>query len=230
MRPHSQACGLFSWLCPSCWGQPAAVGYAPYAAPACATPHLCPRDDVLSASVRDDELPAVVLEFARLVQPLQLLPFRTAGRLHAADHSLLPGSCSRALRPAAPQPRAIHARWEAARPVAARSVTAALIPVARTGACGSSVGMASLDATPMPLDNGAGSGALTPQPTFKNDGGQDSLSPTPDSSTRSSIMTMPRLLQPERQTKAMPVHRTSYEQPSGDGMVPLDVSGWRAAR
>ncbi len=55
--------------------------------------HLCTCDDLLSSSVRGDELSAVVLEFARLVQPFQLLPFRTAsGVLCAADYGLLRGA------------------------------------------------------------------------------------------------------------------------------------------
>lgn len=55
--------------------------------------NLCARNDVLSAGVRDHELPAVVLEFARFLQPFQLLPFRTAScLLCAADHDLLRGA------------------------------------------------------------------------------------------------------------------------------------------
>lgn len=64
--------------------------------------HLRAGDNVLSSSVRGDELPAVVLEFARFLQPFQLLPFRTASRLLcAADYGFLRGSrlCAHDLLP-----------------------------------------------------------------------------------------------------------------------------------
>lgn len=64
--------------------------------------HLRAGDDILPAGVCDDELSAVVLELARLVQPFQLLPFRTASRLLcAADYGFLRGSrlCAHDLLP-----------------------------------------------------------------------------------------------------------------------------------
>lgn len=228
---QSQACGLFSWLCPSCWGQPATVGYAPYAAPACATPTYAPATTYYppayaTTSYRPSfwsSLGSCNLFSCFRSEP-QVAYYAPPTTAFYAAPVCAPTTCCPTITC---DPCEMGGCATGCCPTSYSGVDSGCA----TGACGSSAGMApALDATPMPLDNGTGGDAETPQPTFKDNGGQDALRPTPDSSTRSSIMTMPRLLQPERQTKAMPVHRTSYEQRADDGMVPLDVSGWRAAR
>jgi hypothetical protein len=57
--------------------------------------------------------------------------------------------------------------------------------------------------------------------TFK----QEALRPSPDA-IDSGAMSVPRLIQPDRQAKALPVRRASYQQVSET----LDTGGWRASR
>ena len=228
---QSQACGLFSWLCPSWWGQPATVGYAPYAAPASATPTYAPATTYYPpASAVTSYRPSFWSSlgscnlFSCFRSEPQVAYYPPPTTAYYAAPACAPTACCPTTTC---DSSGMGGCATGCSPISYSGVDSGCA----TGACGGSAGMApALDATPMPLDNGTGGDAQTPQPTFRDNGGQDALRPTPDSSTRSSIMTMPRLLQPERQTKAMPVHRTSYEQRADDGMVPLDVSGWRAAR
>jgi hypothetical protein len=227
---QSQACGLFSWLCPSCWSQPATVGYAPAAAPVCAAPTFAPA--VASYP------PAYTTTSFRPTFWESLCPLNWFSCLHPQ-----PQTAYFAPAPVAtfcPAPACPTACDPCAGSVSAcdTGCSTGCNSLSYSGvdsSCASCVGGANsapvLDTMPMPQDGGVGSDGQSPPSTFKDNGTQGALQATPDASTRSSIMTMPRLIQPERQTRAMPVHRTSYERPADEAdLAPLDVSGWRAAR